>query len=98
MSLGQSYQASISADRKVAERVGLSSSQRRVCEYRRKTRIPGRPAEACDHRCVPPVRPGGRSISGDFEGYQAPVELGSSRGAGLPRGFVSRFPGRTGCR
>src|SRR4051812_34595391 len=53
----------------MAERVGLSPPMPKMRENRRKIRIPKRPVEFCDHRCVPPGRPIRASISTDFEAF-----------------------------
>ncbi|WP_354264827.1 hypothetical protein [Bradyrhizobium sp. GM2.2] len=49
-----------------AETVGLSSPIPQIRENRRKTRIPKKPVEFSDHRCVPPGRRIRALISGDF--------------------------------
>lgn len=51
------------------EESGTLSPIPRLPEKRRKTRIPKKPVEFCDHRCVPPGRPIPTSISGDFDPF-----------------------------
>jgi len=75
----------------VAERVGLSSPIPQIRENRRKTRIPKKPVEFCEHRCVPPGRRIRALISADFGASCGSLfrTLGSESGAHFGRGLPS---------